>query len=85
MRILTNLLTDKLKGSKYGSEDDINEMVKIFDDRSKRIFRSEIETTYIPFGRVSDRDSVYGIVGGKLKLTGYASFVCKDVFKNLSL
>ena len=84
MRILTNLLADKLKGSKYGSDDDINEMVKIFDNRSKRIFRSETETMYIPFGRMSDRDPAYGIVGGKLKLTGYVLFVCIDVFMNLS-
>lgn len=61
---------DKLKGSKYGSEDTINEIVKAFDSRNKRVFRSETETVYLPFGMVSMKDPAFGIVGGKLKLAG---------------
>lgn len=66
-----NTITVKLKDSKYGSEEAINEIVKAFDSRSKRIFRSETETIYLPFGMPSFKDPSVGIVGGKLKLPGY--------------
>jgi len=45
-------------------------MVKAFDQRNKRVFRSATETVYIPFGRVSVKDPKFGILGGKMKLAG---------------
>lgn len=60
-----------MNGSKYGSEEIIDEIVKVFDSRSKRIFRTETETIYLPFGLVSMKDPKFDIVGGKLKLAGY--------------
>ena len=59
-----------MKESKFGDDEEINEIVKVFDNRTKRTFRGEPEFVYIPFGRLRDKDPQYDIFGGKLRLSG---------------
>ncbi|TDL19908.1 hypothetical protein BD410DRAFT_815768 [Rickenella mellea] len=63
-------LEEKLKFSKYGTEDALDHITKRFDETTKRLFRDKNESQYIPFGSPLDKDLKVGIRGGQLKLTG---------------
>lgn len=62
---------EKLAESKYGNEDDIEEMFKHFDRWAKPVFQSPEEASYIRFGSMRDKDLAYGIRNGQLTLSGY--------------
>jgi hypothetical protein len=70
IHFLTNQSIENLKGSKYDSEEDIAEMVKIFDKTTKTTFRSTSDNTYIKFGRPSDKDPKFDIRMGQKKILG---------------
>ncbi|PFH47026.1 hypothetical protein AMATHDRAFT_153146 [Amanita thiersii Skay4041] len=59
-----------LKGSKFGSDEDINTMVNIFNKTTKPSFKSSTKSYYIKFGRNSDNDANFGIRAGTIKLKG---------------
>ncbi|OCH89886.1 hypothetical protein OBBRIDRAFT_755931 [Obba rivulosa] len=63
-------LLKKLCGSRYGSEDQVADMVTIFDKWTKHLFRDDAETSYIRFGSLRDRDAAYGIRNGQISLSG---------------
>ncbi|PFH47733.1 hypothetical protein AMATHDRAFT_151430 [Amanita thiersii Skay4041] len=63
-------LSETLKGSKYGTKEDINEMVNIFEKNTKPSFKSTTKSYWIKFGRISDNDTKYGIRSGTIKLDG---------------
>lgn len=62
---------EKLKTSKYGTPDSLDHITKRFDETTKRLFRSDKELQFVPFGSPLDKDMTVGIRGGQLKLTGY--------------
>lgn len=63
--------TAKLQGSKYGSDEHIEQIASRFDESMKQTFRLGDEMCFIQFGSVSDKDDKYAIRAGKLKLSGY--------------
>ncbi|PFH47738.1 hypothetical protein AMATHDRAFT_151443 [Amanita thiersii Skay4041] len=63
-------LAKTLQGSKYGTEEDIDAMVNIFDKNTKPSFKSTTKSYWIKFGRASDNDPKYGIRSGTIKLNG---------------
>jgi hypothetical protein len=63
-------MSEKLKGSKYGTPDALDHITKRFDETTKRLFRDSTEAQFIPFGSPLDRDLAVGIRGGQLKLSG---------------
>ena len=71
-------LIAKLLGSKYDSDEHIEQIATRFDESTKRTFRDVNEISLIQFGSVADRDDKYGIRAGKLKLTGYDSTLIHD-------
>jgi hypothetical protein len=66
---LTTLL-DKLKSSKYGSQEAVEHITRRFDETTKRLFRDDRSLQFISFGSPLDKDPAVGIRGGQLKLTG---------------
>lgn len=68
-------VVEKLADSKYGNEDDIEEMFKHFDGWAKPVFQSPEEPSYIRFGSMRDKDLAYGIRNGQLTLSGYGYLV----------
>jgi len=48
----------------------LDHIVKRFDEKTKGMFRTRAEDQFIHFGSPVDKDSSFGIRGGKLKLTG---------------
>ena len=71
-RVLTDRssLSEKLKNSKYGTDDALDHIAKKFDETTKRLFRDKRDMQFIPFGSPLDKDPSVGIRGGQLKLTG---------------
>jgi molecular chaperone DnaK (HSP70) len=63
-------LEDKLRGSRFGSPEDIATMTAVFDKATKTKFRDSNETSYIKFGSARDNDPRLGIRSGQLKLPG---------------
>ncbi|KAI4525193.1 hypothetical protein EV122DRAFT_206731 [Schizophyllum commune] len=63
-------LEEKLKNSKYGTDDALDHIAKKFDETTKRLFRDKRDMQFIPFGSPLDKDPSVGIRGGQLKLTG---------------
>lgn len=64
------LLTEKLRGTKYGASETLDHITKRFDETTKRLFRDSKELQFVPFGSPLDKDTSVGIRGGQLKLTG---------------
>lgn len=62
--------TEKLKGSKYGSDEQIKQISDRFDETTKKTFRSPEDVCLIAFGTTMDKDVEYGIRSGKLKISG---------------
>ncbi|KAL0954944.1 hypothetical protein HGRIS_003877 [Hohenbuehelia grisea] len=63
-------LAEKLRASKYGTEDSVDHIIKRFDEKTKRLFRDKNDLQWIPFGSPFDKDPTVGIRQGQLKLTG---------------
>jgi len=63
-------LRAKLANSRYGSEENLDNMSGIFDKTTKVRFRNADEPQYIKFGGVRDKDPEYDIRSGQLKLSG---------------
>lgn len=62
-------LRSKLANSnKYNGEDNMNELVKIFESRTKRIFDGA-SSSILKFGNSKDNDSTVNIQAGRLVLT----------------
>jgi len=65
-----DFLREKLRGSKFGSHEDIVQMTDCFDKTTKHRFRNPDEPSYIKFGAMRDKDTNYDIRSGQLKLPG---------------
>lgn len=63
-------LREKLQGSRFGTEEDINLMKNEFDKTTKLRFSNPNDPSFIRFGTVRDRDLDYNIRSGQLKLPG---------------
>lgn len=63
-------LKHQLSGSRYGQDQDVDEMARQFDKTTKTIFRSPEDTAYIRFGSMRDKDPQYNIRNGQLTLSG---------------
>lgn len=65
--------TEKLRRntSPYGTDAHIKQISAVFDETTKRTFRSPTEACHIRFGSLMDNDIPNGIRSGKLKLSGY--------------
>lgn len=66
----TLISTAKLANSKFGSSEDLKNLVDCFDKSTKLRFRNQEEPSYIKFGGVRDKDTAFGIRSGQLKLPG---------------
>lgn len=62
---------EKLAHSKYGNDQDIDEMFKQFNKSAKPIFHKADDPSYVKFGSMRDKDPKYGIRNGQLTLSGY--------------
>ncbi|KAJ8585555.1 hypothetical protein M405DRAFT_745130 [Rhizopogon salebrosus TDB-379] len=65
------LLQKKLAGSNYASPEMIAHMTSIFDKTTKLQFRRPDEPSYVKFGTIRDKDMMYNIRSGQLKLAGF--------------
>ncbi|KAI5115452.1 hypothetical protein M0805_008680 [Coniferiporia weirii] len=63
-------IKDKLRGSRYSSDEHVKQISERFDETTKKIFRDTKDVCLVPFGTISDKDLEYGIRSGKLKLSG---------------
>ncbi|KIL64021.1 hypothetical protein M378DRAFT_163735 [Amanita muscaria Koide BX008] len=74
-------LIEHLRDSSFSGENDINAMMKEFDERAKLTFRKSDEPLSIRFGGYRDTDPSKGIRAGQLKLQGsdVASFYSPSV------
>ena len=63
-------MLEKLKGSKYGADEQIKQISDRFDETTKKTFRSSEDVCLIAFGTTMDKDVQYGIRSGKLKVPG---------------
>ena len=70
--IISNLFmfAEKLQGSKYGDPETIALMAGCFNKTTKVRFRNPDEPSYIKFGTPRDKDLVFNIQVGRLKLLG---------------
>ncbi|KAG9054867.1 hypothetical protein FS842_003931 [Serendipita sp. 407] len=69
-RAIRALLTEKLSESRFGDNESISDMVDKFERRTKRVFDGSQESLVIEFGGRRDNDRDYGILQGKITLTG---------------
>ncbi|KAG8830436.1 hypothetical protein FRC18_008097 [Serendipita sp. 400] len=69
-RAIRTLLTEKLSESRFGDNESISDMVDKFERRTKRVFDGSQESLVIEFGGRRDNDRDYGILQGKITLTG---------------
>lgn len=67
-------MQDKLRNSKYGTQDTVEHITKRFDETTKRLFRDKKDLQYVQFGSPLDKDPSVGIRQGQLKLTGRVTF-----------
>ncbi|KAJ3980729.1 hypothetical protein F5890DRAFT_1575470 [Lentinula detonsa] len=63
-------LQEKLKNSRFGSEQDVQLIASIFDAEAKHTFRKSEDSVYVKFGTFRDRDPSVDIKSGQLKLPG---------------
>ncbi|KAG8822500.1 hypothetical protein FRC19_005842, partial [Serendipita sp. 401] len=69
-RAIRALLTEKLSESRFGDNESISDMVDKFERRTERVFDGSQESLVIEFGGRRDNDRDYGILQGKITLTG---------------
>ena len=70
LNLPSSVCKDKLRNSKYGTQDTVEHITKRFDETTKRLFRDKKEPQYVLFGSPLDKDPSVGIRQGQLKLTG---------------
>lgn len=71
---VSNLLfLDKLRDSRYGADEHIQQIAERFDETAKKTFKGPDDLCVITFGSLADKDLAYGIRSGKLKIDGWAS------------
>ncbi|KAK7032184.1 hypothetical protein VNI00_013358 [Paramarasmius palmivorus] len=63
-------LRDRLKDSKYGSDEDVKHITAVFDKSTKHLFRDENSVSFIRFGSARDKDPSVDIKGGQMKISG---------------
>ncbi|ESK91430.1 hypothetical protein Moror_2703 [Moniliophthora roreri MCA 2997] len=63
-------LRDRLKGSRYGNDQDITHITSVFDKSTKHLFRDDSSISYIRFGSARDKDPEVDIKGGQMKISG---------------
>jgi hypothetical protein len=68
--ILIDNFLEHLRDSSFSEENDLNAMIKEFDERAKLTFRKSDEPLSIRFGGYRDTDLSRGIRAGQLKLQG---------------
>ena len=66
--------SEKLRGSKFGNDEDIMLMTDCFDKTTKHRFTNPDEPSYIKFGSTRDKDPNFNIRAGQLKLPGWVNF-----------
>lgn len=62
---------DKLRLSRFATDDDFDAMMSAFDGMTKPTFKDPTTTSYIKFGGPRDSDERYNIRRGVLSLSGY--------------
>ncbi len=64
---------EKLKGSRFGGDEDVQLIASAFDSTTKMTFRNADDSAFIKFGTFRDRDPSVDISRGQLKLPGCVS------------
>lgn len=62
---------EKLKNSRFGSDEFVEQISDKFDETTKKTFRGVSDVCLVAFGSIAEKDPDHGIRSGKLKLTGY--------------
>ena len=65
-----NPQSEKLKGSRFNTSEDLAAFSLKFDEGVKRVFSNDQAAQHIRFGSPRDNDPEYGIKAGRLTLTG---------------
>lgn len=68
---LSNLVSAKLRNSRYGNDEDLLTMMDNFERAVKPTFKDPSERHFVKFGSMRDRDPDVGIRSGQLPLEGY--------------
>ncbi|KAF9783709.1 hypothetical protein BJ322DRAFT_1066702 [Thelephora terrestris] len=63
-------IKDRLKNSRFDSEDIVSHITQCFDETTKRLFKSSDDINYIQFGSPFETEPSLGIQRGKMKLSG---------------
>ena len=63
-------MTEKLRGSRFDTPEDLTAFAQKFDDGLKRVFSNDQAIQYVRFGSPRDNDPKCGIKAGRLTLTG---------------
>ncbi|KAI5115029.1 hypothetical protein M0805_009482, partial [Coniferiporia weirii] len=81
-----SFIRNKLRNSKYGSEEQVEQISERFDETTKKIFGDTKDVCLVPFGNISDKDLEHGIRSGKLKLSGedVASFFGSSITASMA-
>ncbi|KAJ3806836.1 hypothetical protein F5876DRAFT_68612 [Lentinula aff. lateritia] len=61
---------ERLRNSRFGSEEDVQQIASIFDSDAKHTFRNPDDPVFIKFGTFKDRDPSVDIKAGQLKILG---------------
>ena len=78
-RVFADDITEKLKGSVYGTPASLDHITRQFDEKTKRLFRDKRDTQFVPFGSPFDKDSAFGIRNGQLRLTGFVRLPSQSI------
>jgi len=68
--LLLNPQPEKLRYSRFDTQEDLAAIVQRFDEGVKVVFSDDQMTQYIKFGSPRDNDPKFGIKAGRLTLTG---------------
>jgi hypothetical protein len=68
-RAMQRILEERLVGSRFDSEEEIEEMIKIFEEVTKREFGDRNSEYIIRFGGMRDNDPAFNIMRGRLTLS----------------
>ncbi|KAJ3859048.1 hypothetical protein EV359DRAFT_75728 [Lentinula novae-zelandiae] len=63
-------LLERLRNSRFGSDEDVQQIASIFDSDAKHTFRNPDDPVFIKFGTFRDRDPSVDIKAGQLKIPG---------------
>ncbi|KAH7100086.1 hypothetical protein BKA62DRAFT_801954 [Auriculariales sp. MPI-PUGE-AT-0066] len=79
------LLRLKFRGSQFSKDENIKEMMAIFESKTKRKYDGSSDPSVITFGRKTDNDPDYGINKGKFSLTSAeVATTFQNVIKDIS-